>query len=357
MESIPSARGSAIHEVFEKITKARLSGESMLSPDQIRQWTVEALNHYPLAAHCIDEIMEIIRRYMIRFPVWLTGEILPEVKKAVDINFEECGYDYPDALFRARLDILNFSVDNKAAHIIDYKSQFFKEDADTVQLGMYAWLVFKTYPFLERVTTQLYFARYGSYSEVYEWTRETLEVVEDNLKVRIEHAESLAEMKAEPSSQCTYCPYLIKCPALAEFINVNPDGSYSVKNDCLKILGDTRKAVQLGGLKIVCDKLSKHCNEELRDHVGTTGPIACADIVYEFRAEEEPAWDKINKSPEKKRSFMEIFKKFGVDALDYMGFSQTFSKGVWMLGNQPLMEELSKAVPKKTTKTFKGWKM
>ena len=57
-----------------------------------------------------------------------------------------------------------------------------------------------------------------------------------------------------------------------------------------------------------------------------------------------------------KDQIYEIFQKYNIDAKDFMGFSQSFSKGVWLTSNQELVKELSEILPRRMASTFKGYK-
>jgi hypothetical protein len=51
----------------------------------------------------------------------------------------------------------------------------------------------------------------------------------------------------------------------------------------------------------------------------------------------------------------EVFQKYGKDVRDHMGFSQTFSTGIWRLGDEKLIKDLN--FPTKVTTEFRGYKI
>ena len=271
-------------------------------------------------------------------------------------EFVQCDYDDPKAFARGRADILMISDDTTHALIYDHKTQPNVEEADTFQMGIYAWVISKIYPFLDEVHTVLHFARYGKYSEPYIWTKEDLARIEDELVTRIAIVEGRTEWTATPHGKCQYCPFMSECPALAEYISINPEnGEMTINSKDFKILGDTNKAVRMAGLLNVIEEITKEVKKELRNHVKLSeSPIAIPGKIFEFRVDTKIHWDKVNKAL--REDTYKVFKKHNIDPRDFMGFSQTFSTGVWRTGNEDLVKELSELFPRKNESSFKGYK-
>lgn len=388
-ENLPQARGSAVHEVFEMITKKMVENPNyVFSQDEVRQWVTEAINRHPPAYEEIDAIHTMAREFIRKPPKILTSDAGIELKLAIKwkknpdgsfatyqdvVNmfdwkskepiptqvtrplFEECDYNDPEAFARGRADILLISDDTTKAIIYDHKTQPNIEEADTFQMGFYAWVISRYYPFLSEISTIMHFARYAYYSDPYVWTKENLYQIENQVLDRVHNIESRTEWGAVPNNKCQYCPILTKCPAMQEFVQVDESGHVRTRAESYKIF-DTQHAVKIAGLINVLENVLETAKDELKVFVKHANfPIAIPGKVYEYRSSEESInWDKANK--DLRPSLLEIFKKYNVDPMLFMGFSQTFSKSVWMLENEALVKELAAILPRKKETTFKGWK-
>lgn len=375
-ESLPQARGSAAHEILEQITKKMCAEEApVFSEAEIRAWATDAITRHPAAYQDVESILAMARLYVQKPPPVLTRDAQTELKFAVkleDGEFVECDYEDPDALVRSRADILFISDDTTTAMVYDHKTQPNIEEADTAQMGLYAWAISKIHPYLSEIRTVLHFARYGKFSEPYIWRKNgelygdekpgsvgNLKDVEDNLLTRVGIVESRTSWEPTPHNGCQYCPFIAECPAMKEMIEVDAAGSFQVKMNNLKILGNTQKAVKLAGIINVMEETLKSAKSELKEFVKMAGTgIAIPGKVYEFRAGEEKVdWDKVNKKQAIRDAAYEIFENHGIDPKSYMGFSQTFSKDVWLLADEGLLKDLSALFPRTRETEFKGYKI
>jgi len=364
-ENLPQARGSAVHEIYETITKKIIDCPSyVFSGDEVRQWVVDAINRHPAAYMETEAILEMAKLYIRKPPATLVSDAEVELKLAVKwviteagTKFETCDYDDPQAFVRGKADILMISDDTTYAMVYDHKTQPNIEDADTFQLGVYSWLIWKRYPFLQEVRTVLHFARYGIYSQPYVWTQEQMLQIEEELITRVTIVENRTSWDAVPHSKCQYCNLMMECPAVREFFNVSEDGRIQVKAENLAILGNTGKAVKVAGMINIFEEMLKKAKSSLREYVKESGmAIAIPGKVYDFYSDTSIDWDKVNKSAEIKEKAYAIFQKYGIDPKDFMGFSQTFSKPVWMLENEALVKELAETFPRKSSTEFSGKK-
>lgn len=354
-------RGSAVHEVLEQVTK-RLCVEpnAAFSEHQIRDWVTEAVTKYPVAYQEVGEILEMVKNYIRRPPRLLTTDAQTELRLAVKRldsgEFVECEYDDPAAWVRGRADIFMISDDTTMGLVIDHKTQPNIEDPDKFQMGVYAWVISKIYPFLSEIKTVLHFVRYGCYSEEYTWTKEMLALVEDELLTRIAIIEARQEWDATPHAGCQYCHRKLSCPALENVIEALPDGSYRVRKSNLDILGSTDKAVQIAGFINVAEEALKTAKDNLKEHVKKSGPIAIPGKVWEFRAKSDINWDKVNKF--QKQDVCGILEKHGVQATSYMVFNKTSMEAVWLFEDKPLLvRELSENLPQKVSTEFRGYRV
>lgn len=382
VERLPQGRGSVVHEVYEQITKKYMGNkDTLFNPMEVRKWTAEAVNRHPIAYEELEGIQEMVGKYIDRLPTNVTENSEVERKLAVkmklddngnvvmysdEINgravlrpeFEECDYDDPQAYMRGRADILTISDDLTTLFVYDHKTQPNVEEADTFQMGIYAWVISKCYPFIQEFQTILHFARYGKYSDPYVWTKEDLYRIEEQLLTRVEIIESRSNWEqAVPYKNCQYCGFMLECPELRNYIEIDQQtGEFQLLYNNFDIMHDTNRAVRFAGVMTVFEEAVKVIKRNLKAHVQDYGPIAIAGKVFCFAGKEEIHWDKVNSKPEVKTQIFEIFKKHKEDPTKWMGFSQTFTKSVWMLDNDALMNELSAALPRKIAVKFTGEK-
>lgn len=382
MEGLAQARGSAVHEVLEKISAhLRDTPDKVLGDTMVREWVSDGIKRHPYAYQEVHDVLDMAHKY-VRHPwVSLTANSHIELRLAIKFKLdengqimtykdkigeqevdrpilEECDYDDPEAAARGRADVLTISDDTTTAFILDHKTQPNVEDPDTFQLGFYAWVISKIYPFLEEVQTTLHFARYGKYSDSYVWTKEDLYRIEEQFLTKMQIIESRQSWDATPYKNCQYCPFIIKCPVMAQYINIDEaSGSFTVKPDNIHVIGDTNKAVKAAGLMNVIDELSTQINKGLREYVKSVGPIAIPGKVFEYRASDKVDWSKVNKNEILRNDVCEVFKKHKIDPMYFMGFSETFTKSIWMLSNEALVKELAELLPRTVETKFAGYKV
>lgn len=361
-ENVPQARGSAVHEILEQITKKATANPGApvpLSNEELLKWAVEAVNRHPAAYQEMDDILAMARLYAAKPPAVLTSDAGIELRLAVKLEkgkFVECSYDDPKAFARGRADIMMISDDTTTALVYDHKTQPNVEEADTFQMGFYAWVISKIYPFLDQIQTVMHFARYGIYSNPYTWTKEQLQQVEDGIMARVMTIEARQEWTPVANKNCQYCPLLAECPKWAGLVERGKDGRVRAKKTDFKTMGDTQKAVELAELVQVLGEVLDTAKDELKNHVKFAEyGIAIPGVVYEYRPKEDIHWDKVNK--QLKEDVIGVFRKHNIDPAKFMGFSKTFTDGVWLFTeNKALLDELAAMLPRKKTSEFKGYK-
>lgn len=362
-ESLPQARGSVVHEVFEVINRELIkhvpnheTAGQAFAPTEIQKLITEAINRHPAAYQDLTSICSMVDLYLMRPPKMLTYDAAVEMRMAVKYEngkFLNCDYDDPDALARGRADIMMISDDLTTAVVYDHKTQPNVEEADTFQLGFYSWVIMKHNTFLTNVQTILHFARYGKYSEPCVWSREDLQGIEDEILTRISIIESKTSWDAVPNKYCQYCPVLTECPAMKEMFSFDEYGNL-LPTGKIDIFGRTTEhAVKMAQYLQIFEELTKRLKEELKEHVKNYGPVAIHGKRYDFQADEKVDWDRVNKTL--RNHAYEVFQKHGIDVRDHMGFSQTFSTGIWKRGSEELIKELD--FPKKVTTEFRGHKI
>jgi len=361
-ESLPQARGSVVHEVFEELSKGYIKvapmHEGMRFEDSfVNRLVVEAVNRHPAAYQDLETIKSIVKLYLQRPPKVLTNDAEVEVRMALKWDgrkFVECGYDDPAATLRGRADIMMITDDLTSAYVYDHKTQPNTEDADTFQLGFYSLVILRSRPYLQSVNTVLHFARYGSYSEPHIWTAEALADIEEEIITRIEIIESKTKWdEAIPSKYCQYCPVIGECPIMKESFAVDEHGNFIRKGILDSFDGSTGGAVKLAQRLQVLEEVVKRDKDNLKEHVKNFGPIAIPGKRYDFKGETKVDWDRVNKTL--RNHAYECFRKHGKDERDFMGFSQTMSTGIWRLGSEELIRDLN--FPTKLTTEFRGYKI
>lgn len=362
VEGLPQARGSVVHEVLEQITKEmikiapnHIEAALPFSSDDVERLIVEAIGRHPAAYQDVPTIRGMIDLYLRRRPVFLTNNATVEVRMAVkwsNNKFIECDYDDPEAAARGRADIMMLSDDLSTALVYDHKTQPNVEEADTFQLGFYSWVILRSNPFLSNVKTILHFVRYGKYTEPFVWSKDDLQGIEDEIMTRISIIESKTSWDAVPNKMCQYCPVLASCPVMSENFEIREDGTLVPKNHLEYYDTSTEGAVKMAQRLQVLEEFVRRDKDRLKEHVKLYGPVAIHGKVYDFSPDEKVDWDKVNKIH--RNHAYEVFRKHGKDEREFMGFSQTFSTGIWRLGSEELIKELE--FPKKITSEFRGRK-
>jgi len=364
-ENLAAARGAVVHLVFEKMNEAlKNNPEFIFRQDEINNWIAEAVKSHPIAYVEIEDIMDMCIKYARRPIKEINPETEVEVKFAVKIEpleaggwkFVETDYDDQGAFFRGRADVLIFSTDNTSAIIYDHKTQpNIIKDGGTFQMGCYAWALWKTHPYLDKITTVLHFARYGCYSEEYVWTKQDLEDIEAQIITRVMVLEQMEEHSATPSDHCQYCPYVMQCPVLNGVLSYHEsDGTYEVARDNLHCLGDANKAFRLAETIMVLEEWVKEGKKNLQNHIKTyETPIVVNGTTWGYKPSESVDWDKAN--GKLRASVMDAFKKREVDPTLFMSFNQTTTAkklATLRMSEHPLVDDLDHILTVKTTSSF-----
>lgn len=372
VRSLPQDRGSAVHEILEYMSKKYkeniehpfftvVEGNRFDRPkptEEMQKVIQRAVNMYPASYQQIDVLehcaMTWARRRLDTIDSETGVELMLAVKREGD-DFVQCDFEDPEAILRGKIDLMFFNEDATGATIIDHKTQMNIEDADTFQMGVYAWLTSKCYPWLTEIESSLYFAQFGKYSEPVSWDKEDLDRMGDEIMARIEIVEAKNNWDACPHHNCQYCDFVAECPALKDLVEYDKEtGAVMIRNDNTDILGDTNKAVYLGQMIKVMETYTKAAKKSLREHTKEFGPISIPGTLYEHRSKEDIDWKKANKIKEK---LWKIMEDHNVDPLNFVGFSSELSKHIAFVDDDKLRKEFFDAIPRKMTTTFKGYKM
>lgn len=360
-ESLPQARGSAIHEVLENITRWTIT-DIPVTKQAIQTACAEALQRHPVAMAEADDVVAAAHAYSRNIPPVITKErvIGVEYKIALDGHFKEVPFSvipgkmdpHPDALVRFVADILTGSYDEKEIYIIDHKTQRnIDRHGDTFQMGFYAWGCSKLFPWAEKIYTALHFCRaeLNTYSKPYLWSKEELSQIEDSVMTRIQAIEGTTTWRPVANSDCQYCPLVMDCPLLREMgLYTQSTGAITKLAHDTAQLGNTSSARELAGLVFQQETQRDFMINSLKDYVKEHGAVAIPGKIYDFHVDEKPNWNY------NKPMLFNLLRDKGVDPFNYFKADTTELNKVLkraLKQDTTLSDELSAlAPPVKNTK-------
>jgi len=139
-----------------------------------------------------------------------------ELKLAIDYEGKGVDFDSDKALLRGIIDKIDFFSDKEAV-ITDYKTNRF-ENADELQLDLYALMAFANFPELEKITAQFEYLRLGrvvskTYSAddivYFESVLESLRLISDEMQ---------KNNQAIVGDHCRFCPFTNVCEEYKTFV-------------------------------------------------------------------------------------------------------------------------------------------
>ena len=331
-----SRRGNVVHDVNEQITLGWMH-DKPLNWEDVRNLLTKKIGEYGVVdEEAINVCIRAARTYMEN-PVSNIGDIVgTEEMLAVKWDsatdtFVECEWDDPKCYGRGKIDILQIKGD--VATIVDHKTQLNITAADTFQMGFYAWLVTKFYPFLKEVNTVLHFCHpdLNRYSKPFPWSREEIDDVEEQIRIRVAGIESMADFYAEPGGHCTYCAIQLECPKVEE-LNKKRVQYGKVKGAPIV---DASQAVEIAKVLTVTDLGRTTLNTRLREFAKEIGPVQLDGIKYGYFPSE--SWQV--KSGKAKEIF-EILEESGVDPFEVFKCDVRTLQKSWRVFKKPLIERI-----------------
>ena len=374
-ESEIQARGAAVHEVLERMTNYfKTNSQHSFSPQEIQTFITEAIKNHPSAYSQTDSILRCAEMYIKRPPVVLTDDASTELRLAIkktEDGYEECDYLDSEAFARGRADIMMISDDTTTALVYDHKTQMNIETADTFQMGFYAWVISKIYPFLREIHVVLHFAQYGYYSKpikyLVKWNEEqisqlpeeernqykSLERIEEEILTRIAVIEDTEEWLPIPNNHCQYCPYVMECPILLESFGVGSKNEI-IPSSLPTLVTDSESARKAACAIHVIDNYMSHLKKQLKAYTAQNPPILLGDVFYGHKPSYGYDWDYLNKRG--RTEILKVFEKYNVDPKDWMVFSSTGSKNLLKHKNSEFLRAVKDILPEKTSTSFGGFK-
>lgn len=363
-DTLASSRGSAIHEVLQKITEHHVAKET-ITPKQLNGWVEQAVGKYPAAYEQIKLVKDAAVAYSANPSPYINPTTKCEIDFAVEL-FEEDSFiedavlatayvktpyyldaegrrTNPKAFFGVRIDQLSVDEEINMVTVVDHKSTpSANANADhDFQMGCYAWIVSLFYPGY-RVRTVLHYAhpRLNFYSPPVYWNQEDLDDVEQEIKTRVLAIESFSEYPALPGSHCDYCHMVQECPELRTIQEQNARGDINLNIDTVEDM--IRVARQLRVTGVLYDQLNRKLKEAIENKCPDSG-IAIEGMWYGFKASDEKIdWISTEKKIREKgsASLAEMLRKHGLDPEGFKEWRGEKLRALWKLGKTDLIEEL-----------------
>jgi len=254
-EVSPSGFGSSFHDLAEEfvktlfeIHKTRKVVEEDLQTELAREVLDEFFAEARASLQFYDDLREIfVDGFAKHFVLNVNNYYGSEVAFAIDDAKDPVGWNDESALFRGRLDYVEYDAEEKLLTIHDYKTNLnvpawgeFEKSDITTQLELYAWLAWtilsKDIPDLDQVNVGALFVRYGAWRG-FKLYAEQMPKIEEKLMNRIERLESLKKFHAIPCSHCQYCEFLTtSCPVKSKISTItSAQAASSVLRDLLRL--------------------------------------------------------------------------------------------------------------------------
>jgi hypothetical protein len=138
----------------------------------------------------------------------IEGEKLTEFGMALDAQLTPCDFDSEDYFCRGIADLIVLDRPNKRAFIVDYKSGKSAKYADTDQLALMAFMLFRYFPEIEVVKAGLLFVVANTFIKV-QYTREDMAQLPARFQeslARLTNAMRYGVFNEKPNGLCrNYC--------------------------------------------------------------------------------------------------------------------------------------------------------
>lgn len=350
--SLPARRGNVVHETFEELTKSWLVGKG-LNWEQVTDILAEKMSKYLITdeenqAVCI----QAAQAYMQNPPNGLDDILGTEEQialKNVEDKWVTCDWDDPDAFCRGKIDLLLVNDDNIAT-IIDHKTQMYVCDANTFQMGFYAWMVKQAYPYVTEVRTMLHFCHpsLNFYSKPWSWDLDAMSNMETHIKIAIKIAEGMGEFPAIPNHHCQYCPIKMECPKLKELRKRKPMMKHAVKGPLLT----AQEAQKHAEVLTVLNENTKDMKSNLQAFVKEIGPVQLPGLEYTMVVADSYKVPLANK-----KELVELLGEYGQNPYAYLDFSATNLKKLWKVLSKEQLEAVNVLLEPKKSTSFRARKV
>jgi hypothetical protein len=389
--SIASARGTAIHEILEKITKAMQAG-TILTTKQVNEWVTESVGKHPAAYAQIDLIKEAADAYVRMPSPYISSTTECEKAVAVELWVEDTwddtsapkiafvsvpyvlpdGRTNPDCFFGGKIDQHTVDHQTRTVTILDHKStpSANEKEDHTFQVGAYAWLVGLFYPGYT-IKTVIHYAhpRLSFISSPVYWYEQDLDMMQHEILIKINALESYQSFEALPGNACDYCHIVQECTVYEKVREQKTKGTIDLNTRSVEDL------IRLGKELYVVDQMATQLQKALKEGIDKLCPINGINIggvSYGYKKSEGVDWEATNKKigeesrraqgksesksyeSEEDRRWCEeiaqhkdidsILRKHQVDPNLFKTYNGTKMKSIWKFDKPELMETLKKVV-------------
>jgi len=334
----PAKRGSIVHVVLESLLKRKLKGETKFSNELIREEVANACAAYSTNdAIVVEFAYDAAINFLEHMPFDLETVFGVEEDLAVkhtDEGWVQCEFNDPECMFRGKLDIL--MIDDDKAIYIDHKTQPVIEEANTFQMGVYSWMLSKCYPYLESISSILYFCdpKIDYYSQPFEWTKNHIQTIENILMIRAMSVDKLEKFDEIPNFYCKYCPISSDCGVSKEYFEKGTVFGKSPAN----VITSAEQAMESASAVTVLDEGRSKLNKNLQKFVKEIGPVAIAG--KEFSYKQYASYEA--KTLGCKKVIYDIIDKNGIDPFTYFKLDSNAIKQVYKTLGADAINEIKK---------------
>jgi hypothetical protein len=390
-DTVASARGSAVHYVFEMIGKVRAEGK-VPTRAQIDTWLSEAATKHPAAYSEIKMVMEATNAYLANPSPYANNSTITEKELAVALYVEDSFMDdvEPNRVYvpvpytlegkpnrivylGAKIDQMSIDTVARVVTVLDHKTTPSASESGDInfQMGCYAWLAKLHYPEYS-IRTVVHFANpaLNFYAAPYYWSSEDLQDMDSEIRTRIRFVESISAFPALPGGHCDYCHMSTDCPELNTINLQNAKHAINTNVNGVQDLVELAKKVRVLG--VVYDELNKVLKKGVETYCPENG-IAIEGLSFNFRSSESVDWDATEEAiaialtnaeakPVADRTPLEntlvecrnlkgIMVKFGLNPEGFRDWKNDKMKAVWRLDKEEFIKLISSvAVKEKTTR-------
>jgi len=391
-DTLASARGSAIHEVLQRISEAHAS-RTPIGGSQVNRWVEEAVGKFPASYEQIKLIKDAASAYVGNPSPYLNETTVCENTLAVQLFEEESFMDnvtpsfayvklpITDGVnpwgrelgsgiyFTAKLDQLSVDQSLRIVTVVDHKSTpSANQNSDHVfQMGTYAWIAALHYPGYH-VRTVIHYAhpRLNFFAPPVYWGDDDLDDVEEELRMRIHAIESFREYPALPGSHCDYCHMVQLCPENRKIQEQNARGEINLNIHGME--DRVRLARQLRVTGVLYDQINRRLKEDIENNCPDSG-VALEGLWYGFKpGDEKVDWVATDRKireesrrnasdPDHGQSLDTILARHGVDPNAFKEWRGEKLKALFKLSKPELIEELKQYLVKDRDTRFGSHKI
>jgi hypothetical protein len=243
-------------------------------------------------------------------------------------------------LFRGIIDRLE--IDGTTAIITDWKTDWqLRSQAEVerdFQLAVYAWLVSREYPQVDRFVVKLDFVRYNVVRQA-ELDMGRVAQVEGQilgLIGQVEQAIKSGKFPPKPGHYCAWCGYSQQCPAAKNI----PDDVRPITSaeDARRVAEEL--AVLERQIAVRKEALKAWCNQN--------GPVKVNGLVWGFHLVESRTIEDVSE-------FVRLMNEAGVDPRPYLTVNGTKARKIY--GNPELVEKLQPIIKDRSYTRFDSKKV